>query len=173
MVWIAGQNLTSNQSGVINFTSIPQTFTHLQVRAFIRSTNSGNETVYARLNGDGSALYAQHSIFGDGASAGSSAASGTTFTDIAPMADASKTANVFTSLVWDLLDYTNTNKFKTYRTISGVDYNGSGSTWLASGLYRSTSPITTVTIGGAATVGLAAGSAIHLYGITTSQVTGA
>jgi hypothetical protein len=68
------------------------------------------------------------------------------------------------STVVDILDYSSTNKFKTARSISGVDYSGSGYVALVSGLYRSTNAITTYNIisaGGTFSVG----STFTLYGI--------
>jgi hypothetical protein len=42
------------------------------------------------------------------------------------------------------LDYTNTNKNKVYRTLGGFDANGSGEQGLFSGLWMSTSAITSI-----------------------------
>jgi hypothetical protein len=47
-------------------------------------------------------------------------------------------------MICDVLDYANTNKFKTLRSLTGNDRNGSGSIWLDSGLWRSTSAITSI-----------------------------
>jgi hypothetical protein len=46
----------------------------------------------------------------------------------------------------DILDYANTNKFKTTRTLEGYDANGSGNVSLTSGLWQSTSAINSITI---------------------------
>jgi len=53
--------------------------------------------------------------------------------------------------VIDLLDYTNSNKFKTIKGIQGVDFNGSvggytGAVNLFSGVYKSTSTISSIKI---------------------------
>ena len=81
-------------------------------------------------------------------------------------------ANVFGTQIIDILDYANTNKNKTIRSISGIDNNGSGDVSLTSNLWMNTAAITSFEIGGFG-VNLAAGSRIDLYGITSSSVTGA
>jgi hypothetical protein len=58
-------------------------------------------------------------------------------------------ASIFGSGVVDILDYKNTNKNKTIRSIGGYDINGSGSgyayTSFYSGNWRSTSAVTSIT----------------------------
>jgi hypothetical protein len=54
--------------------------------------------------------------------------------------------NAWGSMVYDILDYNSTSKFKTARTLLGYDNNGSGAIFFTSGNWRSTSAITTVTI---------------------------
>jgi hypothetical protein len=54
--------------------------------------------------------------------------------------------NTFGSIVIDILDYQNTNKFKTARGLGGSDNNGNGEIYLTSGLWRDTSAITSVSL---------------------------
>jgi hypothetical protein len=71
---------------------------------------------------------------------------------------------MFGATVFDLLDYTNTNKYKTMRSLVGFDTNGgSASTGLSSGLWMSTSAVTSITI--ALDGNLAEFSSFALYGI--------
>jgi hypothetical protein len=44
----------------------------------------------------------------------------------------------------DILDYANTNKYKTTRTLIGRDRNGAGIMLFHSGLYQSTNAITSL-----------------------------
>jgi hypothetical protein len=44
------------------------------------------------------------------------------------------------------LDYANTNKYKTLRTLNGSDANGSGVVQLRSGLWMSSSAINAITL---------------------------
>ena len=168
MVWIAGANGGSAQ---ISFSSIPSTFTHLQLRAFVRdSTSAATNTVKLNFNGDLSAIYDTHNLQGDGSSPLSNNIlnQDTCWFGVAPAA--TSTANVFGAFVIDILDYTNTNKFKVVRTIGGYDANGSGIVSLRSNSWRNTNAITSLTF---YTGGTTSSSRFDLYGITSSQVTGA
>jgi len=172
MAWIAGFSPTDG-SGVFTFSSIPQTFSHLQIRAFIRSKNTNSiSNTFIYLNGDSGSNYAIHRLRGDGSSALSSVSTPQTSLYIWETTPAaSSTANIFGSALVDILDYTNTSKNKTTRLISGVDLSGSGQVALTSGLWLSTAAVTSIAV--ATEASWAVGSRIDLYGITSSQVTGA
>jgi len=164
-------SVTSPSSGDVAFTNIPQTFTHLQVRVFARSSYTGNPTAFSGLYINGSPTsnnYPTHLLLGDGSSA--TASSNTTNNQFTPdsynIPTATNTANVYGAVIWDILDYANTNKYKTVKVISGFDANGSGRVSLGSGVWLSTSAITQLDI---TTVNnFVAGSVISLYGITTA-----
>jgi hypothetical protein len=125
----------------ITFSSIPQGYTHLQVRYTARATV--NDNTYMRFNGDTGANYSSHYIYGQGSSAASGGlANGTSFfVDIL-----TGSATSYNAAVVDILDYANTNKYKTARTIAGMDLNGSGNVWLVSGNWRNTAAITSITL---------------------------
>jgi hypothetical protein len=151
---IATTTVGAGGSSTITFSSIPSTYTHLQLRCFNLSGGSN-----IRFNSDTGSNYARHYLWGDGATVTSGA--NTSQTSMAVM-DYSGTSNIFTANIVDILDYTNTNKYKTVRTLSGTDTNGAGSVLLYSGLWLSTSAINTITITG----GTAAQySSFALYGI--------
>jgi hypothetical protein len=95
-----------------------------------------------RYNSDSGSNYSFHDLYGNGASAGASGSANQTY------AFASMTGSTQAAVaVIDILDYKDTNKFKTNRTLTGVDYNGSGYSWYSSGNWRSTSAITSITLG--------------------------
>jgi hypothetical protein len=173
MVHIAGQTLTS--AGSITFSSIPQTFTHLQLR--LSNGFASAATVFfigVQVNGDTGANYAYHRLWGNGSGA---ASNGGSSNDFGFMIYGGANVVVSTATnpsigIMDILDYTNTNKNKTSRSIYGQDANGSGETGLASGLWLSTAAITSLRVYGYGN-NLATGTRVDLYGITTSQVTGA
>ena len=176
MVWIAGYTFPSGSTNTFQFTNIPQTFTHLQVRVSGRDlqTFSNFDNLYFRFNSDAGANYAYHWLQGDGASASSYGIANSTFSPIGINPSVNSTANVFGSTIIDILDYTNTNKFKTVRAISGADANGSGYVNINSGLWRSTAAVNYIEIGGQNTNAyMTQYSRYDLYGITTSSVTGA
>ena len=128
-------------SSSISFSSIPNTYQHLQIRYFAQST-SGESIPLMRFNSDTGSNYAWHQLYGDGSSAGSSGGTSSTsiFANNYPA-----TANVFGGTVLDILDYANTSKYKTSRALGGYDINGGGQALLRSGLWMSTSAITTIT----------------------------
>jgi len=124
----------------VTFSSIPATYTHLQIRYIVRSTQASTETgINARLNSDTGSNYAWHYLFGDGASFASSGGSTQTSLNLVNVTGASATASAFASGVLDILDYANTSKYKTLRLFQGWDGNGSGRVNLSSGLWMSTS----------------------------------
>ena len=132
----------------INFTSISSAYTHLQIRGIARSTQSPDPSVniQLRLNSDSGSNYSTHYLTGNGTSAGSGAATNTSFIYVGGATAAGSTANVFEGLVIDILDYKNTNKNKTVRTLAGWDANGSGLVALWSGAWRNTNATTAITL---------------------------
>jgi hypothetical protein len=162
----------SNPTGRVNFSNIPQTFSHLQLRIFGRSTAAGSAvTQPIQINGDvfGSNYYT-HWINGDGASL-TSGNSGLTTYLYGHMVANSSTANVFSNQIIDIYDYTSTAKNKTVQMISGYDANGSGSIRISSAVWTSTTAINEVSID----IGnqWATGSRLDIYGISNSPMTGA
>lgn len=139
---------SSNNS--ITFSSIPSTYKHLQMR--ISALSTGNlGTSFCRINGDTNvANYVTHYFTGNGS---------TTTLGVIPsnsgrsayLLDAGVSQNSIdyplVSII-DFVDYTNTNKYKVMRTLSGEDTNGTntyvGAVGITSGLYLSTSAISTL-----------------------------
>ena len=135
-------------TSTITFSSIPATYTHLQIRQIARTTvatsvQTGNGI---RFNSDTASNYAIHQLFGDGSSTTTNAIVPDSYIFYSANTGTSAGANIFGAAVIDILDYANTNKFKTVRTLAGADLNGSGSIYFRSGLWRSTSAISTITI---------------------------
>jgi hypothetical protein len=125
----------------VEFTSIPATYTHLQVRGIAR--HSANETdIKVQLNSDTGSNYSQHRLYGTGSVTGASGDANGTSMEFCGRMDA--TANTFGANVIDILDYTNTNKYKTVRILMGYDANGSGYVSLSSGGWRNTNAVTSV-----------------------------
>jgi hypothetical protein len=85
---------------------------------------------------------------------------------------ASSTASIFGSVIVDILDYTNTSKRKTFKSIGGYDANGSGIVRLSSYAETGTGAVTTLNISTVGAGNFIAGSSFDLYGITTSPTTG-
>lgn len=125
------------------FSSIPSTYKHLQLRWFSRSSGGAYNPIF-RFNGDSGNNYSWHYIDGNGASA-TSGGGGTQNSIL--VAGIAGTASTFAVGVMDILDYTNTNKFKTVRILQGADYNGSGAVDVWSGAWQSSSAITSIYCG--------------------------
>jgi hypothetical protein len=147
----------------ITFSSIPSSYTHLQIRGFTNTSGTGS---YSKIyfNGDTTtANYRSHSLRGDGATA--SAADYTGYGGVLGFVQAGMgNSTSWASSVLDILDYGNTNKNKTTRLLEGVDFNGSGSVEFYSGLWMSTAAITSVTLAVSGQT-YSAGSTFALYGI--------
>lgn len=136
----------STPQSSVSFTSIPSTYTHLQIRYMIPASSLQYDLKMQYNSDTGSTQYTRHYLYGDG----SSVAAGYTnqeFTSIGyPFTSNSQP---YIGIV-DILDYANTNKYKVHRSLSGVDQNGSGSVIMFSGLWKSTSAISTITLTAAA-----------------------
>ena len=164
---------TLGSAGSISFSLIPQTFTHLQARLFVReASTSGSSGVTWWWNSQPSGIAAYHLVQGDGSSATSTSAVSASNLICNGIPGTSATSGIYSCFIIDILDYTNTSKNKTAKIMGGYDANGSGVVSLQSGLIQSTSAVSSLYFQSYYS-NLAAGSRIDLYGITTSNVTGA
>jgi hypothetical protein len=74
-------------------------------------------------------------------------------------------SNLFAGYVIDILDYANTNKNKTIRSLAGSDANGSGTIWFGSIAWLSTSAITSLSFNIESGSNFTQYSSFALYGI--------
>ena len=153
--------VTLGSANSVTFSSIPQTYTHLQFRCWAPTINNW---IQIGVNGLTGANYTYHELRGDGSGASSSA--GFNDAGLLALAQGSGSASYGTAFITDILDYTNTNKNKTVRTFYGVDQNGSGTVGLTSNLYKYTSAISSVTFyANYYSAALPSGTTIALYGV--------
>ena len=137
----------SGGSASITFSSIPATYKHLQIRAICKTTaaTSNINSIFGQFNSDTGSNYARHYLNGSGSAvgAGASASIASMFfgTNIETLGTSAFAVNII-----DILDYTNTNKYKTTRSLSGVDANGTGYVQFMSGLWMNTAAVTSITI---------------------------
>lgn len=137
----------TGSSGTITFSSIPSTFKHLQIRGIMRSDDAATVgTVAIRANGVSGTSYAWHWLTGDGTSASASGIASTAQAVVGQGTAASAAANTMGILIADILDYGSTSKNKTFRFASGHDQNGSGSVYVASGLFVDTTAISSLSV---------------------------
>jgi hypothetical protein len=129
----------------ITFSSIPSTYTHLQIRGIGRNTTATTSYHFrVQFNGDTASNYAIHYTYGDGTTVYSGGAGDDTSLYTFRTTGASAASNIFGTGVMDILDYKNTSKYKTLRTLSGEERDGDGYVFYGSGLWRSTSAITSI-----------------------------
>jgi hypothetical protein len=162
-------NVTSN-TATISFTSIPGTFKHLQIRFIARDNRAttGFDNMMMKFNGGASATYSWHRLAGSGtaAAAAASPSSGDIALSEAAISRGNNASGIFAPGIIDILDYTNTNKYKTIKALHGGDANGSGSIVLTSGLwYGSTNAITSIDFTAEGGNSFVSGTQLALYGI--------
>ena len=133
-------SLGSSQA-TITFSSIPSTYKHLQIRYSANCTATGNPIV--RFNSDTGSNYAWHIVYGNGTSAAAVAGATQSFMYLGTTY---QNTSVFNGGVIDILDYASSNKTKTMRALCGAENNSAGEVGLFSGLWNSTSAISSVTI---------------------------
>jgi hypothetical protein len=170
---IATVTVGAGGSSSVGFSSIPSTYKHLQLRITGRGNSSSSDrvSITVKVNSDTGTNYANHALGGDGSSAFATQATSqgvganNYMAGISAIVGSTGLANSFGVSIVDILDYANTNKYKTLRSLAGQDQNGtSGRVSFVSGLWQSTSAITTLDLN------LESGlwgqySSIALYGI--------
>jgi hypothetical protein len=138
---ISTVTLGSSQA-TVTFSSIPSTYKHLQIRGIAKSTTVNHLDM--QFNSDTGNNYAGHQLEGNGTAA--SASAGATRANIFSVVMMAGTSPIMGAGIIDILDYANTNKYKTARSLRGYDANGSGNISLISGLWMNTAAISTITL---------------------------
>lgn len=164
--WFIQRITATGGESSISFTSIPQTYTSLQIRGIARDTDAGTGWNYGgmRVNNDTGSNYAQHYLRGNGSAvAAYGGATMTTGSGILAIGNGA-TSGIFGTSIFDFHDYASTSRYKTIRGFVGGDSNGAGLVYLNSTLWQSTSAITSIQILPGATA-FAAGTTFALYGM--------
>jgi hypothetical protein len=162
------QILTSTAASV-EFTGLGSysDYKHLQIRAVVQSTWPVDAMINCniRVNSDSGSNYAQHYLLGDGSSVTSSFRTSSDSVTLDESVVASS-GDAFAAFITDILDFANTNKYKTFRTLAGGNTDDSDIS-LQSGLWMNTNAITSleITPQQSPTYGFAVGSRLSLYGI--------
>jgi hypothetical protein len=157
----------------VEFTSIPSTYTHLQIRGIARNSNSSNGglNISMQFNSDTDSNYSHHYLGayqGEGSAVWAGGTANASL--IVPFLMPTNTlgASIFAGGVIDILDYKDTNKYKTIRGFGGYDINGATQGYnylnLNSGNWRSTNAITSIKLYGS-TGNFMQYSQFALYGI--------
>jgi hypothetical protein len=131
----------------ITFAGIPSGYSHLQIRQMMRTDFAASDIGWTfRFNGDTGNNYSTHSLYGTGSSTVASAAASTNYINVGFGIGTTVASNILGVSIVDILDYANSSKFKTTRSIFGNDRNGSGTVGIMSGSWRNTEPINSITI---------------------------
>jgi hypothetical protein len=136
----------NNTTNTYTFSSIPGTYKNLQLR--MNTTGSLQNQIILQANGVSGTSYAYHFI--DGRSSSTSAGSGTGTSNIQIYgASYGTVATHPTVSIVDIIDYASGSKNKTFRTLSAANGNTTNiisGIQLGSGLFMSTSAITSLTV---------------------------
>ena len=127
------------------FSDIPQTYKHLQIRCIVRDTNAAASaaSLALRFNTE-TTNYTFHALQGNGSSVTASGATSYTYAYNGLLARNGLTNGIMSVNIIDILDYANTDKYKTIRGLGGYDANGSGYVGLYSNVYQSTTAISQI-----------------------------
>jgi hypothetical protein len=147
----------SSSTGTVLFSSIPQTYKHLQVRATMNGT--GAWWLITRINGNTTAAnYTSRGTYTNGSTGSSmnlgAGEAGYTYTSLI------EGDGILSSII-DYVDYTSAAKNKNIRALWGTDRNGSGNTGFHVGSFYQTGAITEVGLYGS----FGANSTFAIYGI--------
>jgi hypothetical protein len=159
---IATTTVGAGGTTTITFSSIPSTYSHLQIRAISKMPQY--ESMILRFNGVSSNSYSRHYIQGSGSSASAGGAANLSSVSNLLYADGSAASN-YGAFIVDILDYASTNKNKTTRTLWGQDFNGSGYLGFDSGAFYSTNAVSTITLTTSGSATISEYSSFALYGI--------
>lgn len=176
---IATATVTSGGTGSITFSSIPQTFKHLQVRISTRAIAAGDYTYGTFRVGNTSVdtgyNYWYHGLSGIGTTAtpiGAASGSNNYANYALSMPGDAMSSNLFGTAVLDIYDYTSTGAFKTMKSIFGYSNNDGGSSDTMKGragintsIWRNTSAIDTLNFADSGGYNFAQYTTISLYGI--------
>lgn len=161
--------LSGTPTTAISFTSIPQTYTHLQIRAYgrvLEATNSSN--ILFTFNSDSGSNYSYEYLYNSsnttvgGGATNPNAGYGLGFR----FPGTSNTASHMGHGYMNIPDYSSTTKNKSLSGFTGHDGNSgfpNGQTFYWASDWTGTAAISTITLSN--TTGFASGSVFTLYGI--------
>jgi len=159
---IATVTVGSTPTATISFGSIPNTYKSLELRWIARTDRTNNSDVIL-INPNGLATTTGHFIYGTGSSAISGVGNGY----IGWATGGTSAANNFCVGVLTIIDYTDTNKNKVTKSLSGWDGNASGAGEIAffSDLQTSTTSLSNFTITSSTGANFQQYTQFALYGV--------
>lgn len=171
MIPLGSVNVGAGGASGIDFTNIPSNFQHLRLYVFARTVQTySQDESYITFNGT-SSNYDSHFFYGTGSSFGIDSPTYTTVIFVGRVPANGATANIFSHAIIDILDYSNTNKAKSVKFLSGYNVNTSGFVHVGTGIWNDLSVINSVRF--RSNPNLIQYSSAHLYGIESSPASGA
>jgi hypothetical protein len=156
----------TGSSATITFSSIPSTYTSLQIRFSCATTDATTDaSAGLRFNSDSGSNYTYHWLYGSGSSAAATAGTAQNRIQTAAFYPGTSYASTMGVGVIDIHNYASTTQNKTARIINGWDANGAGYIDLVSGLWLSTTAITSLSIVNISSQNFSTSSTFSLYGI--------
>lgn len=162
--------LSSTQSS-IEFTNIPQTYKHLQIRGIGRISATEADDIaglIVQYNNDTASNYANHFIIAQGSAVSTLTQTSQTGLYTGYLPTNNSTGGCYSATVIDILDYSNTNKNTTQRSLNGNETNNSINTnsrvSFISGLWMNTAAVTSIRISSNYT-SLLQNTSFALYGV--------
>jgi hypothetical protein len=160
---LIGTAFGTGSSPTIEFTSIPQSFKHLQVRWTARATST-SRTQLLKLNG-ATTGYAHHGVYANSSNVLSEQyVSQTSIALFSGISSSSSGSGQIGLGIMDILDYSSTTKNTTTRTLYGLSTDNPVYIALHSGLFSNTQAITSIALTMAAG-NFASISRFSLYGL--------
>ena len=163
---IASYTVSGTSTTLINFTSIPQTYTDLKLVCSLRSNRSivsQNSQIY--INGTSATNLSSKFLYGTGSAAGS--ATRASMADIIYANGSTATANTFSNCEVYFPNYTSTTTYKSFSADSVSENNATAAEMqIGAGLYSNNSAITSIGLEDG--IYYIANSTAYLYGIKNS-----
>ena len=162
-----GSVTLSASAASVTFSGIPSTYKHLQIRILARSASTGGSMRLDFNNDSSGSRYSRHLLYADGSATPSfsNAWNDSVTSAIGDFATSSNSANIFSPIIVDILDFSSEYKNKTVRSLSGIDANGSGNVEVRSSAWYSTAPIYNIKLYEGAGSSFATYSTFSLYGV--------
>jgi len=170
--WVALGTATPSSANV-TFTSSTgandwSQYVDLVMICYVRSGGSGTwKDIVMNLNNDTASNYVHQYMYGDGSAVTANVAT-PAYTGLAYIAGAGSSANVFSTVMYDLFDI-NSGKFTTVYTRCASEGGNPDTMWLNGSVWKSQAPVTEIDL--ITPSGFAAGSRIDLFGVLPRMVT--
>ena len=158
----------------VTFTSIPQTYTDLQILVSARSTRTSDfrDELFIRFNSDSGNNYSVRDLNGSGSTAGTSSSLTTNYLKRGTTPTDNATASTFSNNTIYIPNYTGSNQ-KSVSTEEVTENNSATNNYLdlRAGLWTGTSAITSISLTPEVGPNFAQYSTFYLYGIAKDGVT--